>query len=101
MAAPSSKPIAMRPEGPIQLLSNAYLRKSDTATIRARMPSRLNQPPPITDSRSRDGCWGLDVDVENAGGRGGIGPGVEGMAALLAASGCSGALAGGGGESDA
>jgi hypothetical protein len=36
--APKRIPIATRPEGPIQLLSNAYLRKKETATIKARMP---------------------------------------------------------------
>ena len=47
MAAPKRIPIATRPEGPIQLLSNAYFKKKDTATIKARMPIRLSQRPAI------------------------------------------------------
>src|ERR1700730_9551489 len=53
MAAPSRTPIATRPLGPIQLLSNAYFKKKVTALIRATIPMRFSQRPPIRVSRSR------------------------------------------------
>src|ERR1700723_619170 len=52
IAAPRNTPIATRPVGPIQSLSKAYLRNRQTATMRARMPRRLNQLPPMRASRS-------------------------------------------------
>src|ERR1700733_11249253 len=95
IAAPRNSPMATRPVGPIQLLSKAYFRKRQTATMSARMPSRLNQLPPIRDSRSCElvvEAWAIgakvgelgavravDADVEvvgRTGGAGGTGCGV-------------------------
>src|SRR5260370_3538959 len=53
IAAPSRIPIATRPLGPIQLLSNAYFRKKVTALISARIPMRFSQRPPMSVSKSR------------------------------------------------
>ena len=44
--------MATRPDCPIQLLSNANLRKYDTAMSKATIPMRLNQRPAIKLSRS-------------------------------------------------
>ena len=67
MAAPRRIPIATRPEGPIRLLSNAYLRKKETATIKARMPIRLSQRPAIRPSRSAGATFACVEDGSSRG----------------------------------
>src|SRR5690348_11476076 len=44
--------MATRPLGPIQLLSNAYLKKNVVAQSKATMPMRCSQRPPIIVSQS-------------------------------------------------
>src|SRR6202042_355942 len=70
IAAAAKSPMATRPVGPIQLLSKAYFRKRQTATMSARMPSRLNQLPPIRDSRSCElvvEAWAIGAKVGELG----------------------------------
>src|SRR5205809_916490 len=49
---PAIRPMAMRPVGPIQPLSNAYFRKYETPIRTAAIPIRFSQCDPIRDSRS-------------------------------------------------
>src|SRR6185369_8447087 len=49
---PIAAPISTLPVGPIHSLSTAYLRKKATPRKIASTPMRLNQLPPIRDSRS-------------------------------------------------
>src|SRR5689334_5108056 len=51
-AIPIEAAIKTRPAGPIQFLSNAYLRKNATPRNIASTPMRLNQFPPMRSSRS-------------------------------------------------
>src|SRR5580704_4744003 len=77
IAAPRNTPMATRPVGPIQSLSKAYLRNRQTATMSARMPRRLNQLPPMRDSRSCEFVVGLWATVGKVGALGPEGPDVR------------------------
>jgi hypothetical protein len=68
-------PMATRPLGPIQLLSNAYFRKKVTARINAVMPIRFSQRPPTIVSQSSvevldcEACSGGAAKILTWGGR--------------------------------
>src|ERR1043166_9607245 len=106
MTAPSRIPMATRPVGPIQLLSNASFRKYETANRSATRPIRLNHFPAIRLSMStgaalwETGILGRELlgheaagvslptgRVDTGGGAGlaagGIGPGCGGGAAAV------------------
>src|SRR2546430_6596073 len=67
IAPPRRIPIITRPDGPIQLLSNASFRKYEIATSNATIPMRLNQRPAMTVSRSAE-SESLGSDVCSGGG---------------------------------
>jgi len=72
---PAISPMATRPAGPIQLLSNANFKKYEMPIRTAVIPMRLSHCEPMRDSRSRSGGAGSRV-VETLGGirgRGGRG----------------------------
>src|SRR5438552_17209130 len=83
---PASKPMAMRPLGPIQLFSNAYFRKKETPIRMATMPIRLDHCCPMRVSRLACSFWGAANIVPcQAGAVGGdavTGTGVDGEATL-------------------
>src|SRR2546426_10416877 len=68
---PAIRPMAMRPAGPIQLLSKANFRKYETPISTAEIPIRFSQCEPMRDSRSR--ALGRPADAR-AGAGGGLGP---------------------------
>src|SRR6185312_13778367 len=60
-AIPAIKPIAIRPEGPIQLFSKANFRKYETPIRTAAIPMRFSQCEPMRDSRSALPTVEIDV----------------------------------------
>src|SRR5579863_573278 len=69
---PASRPSVTRPIGPIQSLSNAYLRKNDIAMRIADKPMTFSHLPPMSDSMSRSeltndfDCSGGAAEVSEA-----------------------------------
>src|SRR5438552_6469924 len=89
--------MSMRPTGPIQLFSKAYLRKYETPISTATMPMRFSHWAPIFDSRLGGGAAGVRAGIGAAGATGlgeAGGAGGRGAAAKVGAAG--GAAAGAG-----
>src|ERR1700682_1603969 len=101
MATPAIRPMATRPLGPIQPLSNAYFRKYAAPKSMATIPMRFSQTLPILPSRSPVLAGGVAMLAE-ADGKTGSGARKFGAAAADAGGGAdTTGLATGGGATTA